>query len=138
MISLANLKLYQTNLEVLKDKTGDLNSLFKELQLGVGGVEVESATGAIGIKMGTAVITKSSAPAVMTLALPTATTDDGKILRIYAIGAQAHTVTTPAHGINANKNVTTFGGALGDCIVLLAYQAVWYVVSTVNQTLSGS
>ena|SRR5438132_4117409 len=99
-------------------------------------VEVEAASGAIGIKAGAAVITKSSAAAVMTLAAPTAATDDGKVLRVVSTTAQAHTVTTPANKLNGNKLTATFGGAVGDCLDLIAYNGVWYVLPSTNITLS--
>jgi hypothetical protein len=93
-------------------------------------VEVESANGAIGIKEGTAFITKASA-AALTLAapvsgLPSAAGDDGKCLRIIATTAAAHTVTTPANKLNGATHVATFGGAIGDCLELFAYGGVWY------------
>lgn len=137
MISTADLQTYEINIELLKGHPGSLLNLITELQL-MGQIENEAASGAIGIKLGTALITKSSAAAVMTLALPTAGVDDGKTLDILSISAQAHTVTTPVHGLNTNKNVTTFGGAVGDKISLIAYNGTWYVKAQTNQTLSGS
>jgi|GEM_PF-3103848 len=99
-----------------------------------------AASGAITNKEGCAIITKSSAAGVMTLAAPTAGTDDGKKLTVWSATAQAHTITTAAAGINGNKNVATFGGAIQDKAVLRAYNGKWYLdaVESINITLSGS
>lgn len=101
--------------------------------------QVASADGAISIKDGVVIITKASA-AALTLANPTATVDDYKILRIISATAAAHTVSNAAGaGFNAGgsgADVGTFGGAKGDNLVVMAYQGVWYVVSKVNVTLA--
>lgn len=100
--------------------------------------QVVSADGAITIKDGVVVITKGSAAAV-TLADPTATTDDGKILTVISATAYAHTLSNAAgsgfNGGGSGSDVGTFGGAKGDGIVLMAYQGDWYVVSKTNVTL---
>lgn len=97
-----------------------------------------SGDGAIAVKSGVVVITKGSA-AALTIADPTAGTDDYKILRILAATAHAHTVDNSAgSGFNAGgagADVGTFGGAKGDNIVLMAYQGDWFVISKVNVTL---
>lgn len=98
---------------------------------------VASADGAITVKSGVVYVTKAGVCA-MTIADPTATTDDGKILRVIATTASAHTLTYATTGFNAGgggKDVGTFGGAKGDNIVITAYQGVWYVISNVNVTL---
>jgi hypothetical protein len=105
---------------------------------GVLGFEVESADGAIGIKEGTAIITKGTA-AALTLVAPTSGSpasggDDGKILRIIGTTAAAHTVTTPSNAINGNKHIATFA-AVGDSIRLVAYNAKWYAFGN-STTLS--
>ncbi len=89
--------------------------------------EVESADGAIGITAGQAIITKGSA-ATLTLAAPTVTTDDYKILRIEDTTGFAHTVTTPANKINGSLHIVTFDANKGSFIELLAYQGVWYTM----------
>lgn len=94
------------------------------------GVEVDAASGAIALKEGTVFITKPSAAAAMTLVAPTAGLpnaggDDGKVLRIVGVTAEAHTVTTPANKINGNKHIATFAN-VGDTIELFAYNGVWY------------
>lgn len=99
---------------------------------------VAAEDGAIAVKSGVVVITKGSA-AALTIADPTATTDDFKILKIIAATAHAHTVSNAAgSGFNAGgagTDVGTFGGAKGDNIVLMAYQGDWFVISKVNVTL---
>jgi hypothetical protein len=90
--------------------------------------------GAIAIKTGTVAITKAGV-AALTLAAPTATTDDGKVLTIIATTANAHTVTTPAAKLNG-LHIATFGGAVGDSLVLEAYQGVWYTRSARNVVVS--
>lgn len=99
---------------------------------------VASADGAITQKEGTVFITKGSA-AALTIADPTATTDDNKRLLVIATTAFAHTLSNAAgSGFNvggAATDVGTFGGAKGDNIELIAYQGKWYVVGKVNVTL---
>lgn len=79
------------------------------------------------------VITKSSAAAAMTLAAPTATTDDGIIIEITADGstARAHTVTATGLFLSgaAAVDVATFPAANGASIRLMAYQAKWILLS---------
>ncbi len=98
--------------------------------------EIEAASGAIGIKVGQAIITKSSAAAVMTLGLPTPTLDDNKILRVIATTAQAHTVAVDTNGFDGSAKLATFGGAVGDSMTMIAYQGVWYVITTRNVSLT--
>lgn len=103
-------------------------------------VEVDSANAAIGLKEGTVFITKASAEA-LTLALPTAGLpsaggDDGKELEIVSTTAYAHTVTTPASGLNGASHIATFGTAVGNNIRLKAYSGGWYVISSIGITLS--
>ncbi len=98
---------------------------------------VMSADGAIAVTSGVVVITKSSA-AALTLAAP-ASADDGKLLYIVSTTAQAHTVTNSSPGFNAGgaaNDVATFGAAIGNNLVLLAYNQKWYVVSSVGITLA--
>lgn len=101
-------------------------------------VTVAAADGAIAVKTGTVYITKAGV-AALTLADPTATTDDGCELAIIAATAHAHTVSNAAgSGFNAGgagADVGTFGGARGDSMLLEAYQGVWYVRNLRNVTL---
>lgn len=98
-------------------------------------IEVELASGAIGITRGTAVITKAGI-AVMTLASPVAGTDDGKVLRIVSTSAFAHTVTTPALGINTTLHIATFAANVGSAIELVAYAGTWMMFNQIGITLS--
>ena len=102
-------------------------------------VELAAANGAINLKAGVAVITKTGSLAAMTLAAPTAGTDDGKILVIVAATAFAHTGTNASPGFNnagASGDVATFGGAIGDSMQVVAYNGRWHVVSLRNVTLA--
>lgn len=97
--------------------------------------------GAITIPNGntTYFITKAGV-AAMTLADPTADDDDGLRLTFMATTANAHTLDNSAgSGFNAGgagADEGTFGGAIGDSIVLEAYQGVWYVINNINVTLA--
>jgi hypothetical protein len=93
--------------------------------------------GAISSAPGTIAITKATPLGSSTLATPTVTTHDGYILRITSTTAQAHVVSCASGKVNGGTTTTlTFGGAIGDSIVLVAYQGVWYSVANTNVTLS--
>ena len=98
------------------------------------GVEVDAASGAIGITEGFVFITASSAAAMIlalpVAGLPSAGGDDGRKLVINSTTANAHTVTTPSNGINGNHHVATFGGAVTDSLELVAYNGKWRTVGT--------
>lgn len=126
---------------VTGDITGDITgNVAGDL---TGGVKLTTQeltdSGAITIKSGVVILNKAGVIAA-TLADPTATTDDGKVLRIYSITAQAHTVDNSAgsgyNGGGAGADVGTFGGAIADHFTLLAWQGVWYVLDNVNVTLA--
>ena len=101
-------------------------------------VSAVTANGAITVPSANTTfdITKAGV-AAMTIVNPTATTHDGLQLTFMAITANAHTLTnTTGFGAGgAGSDVATFGGAVGDNIVIEAYQGIWYVVSTRNVTL---
>lgn len=91
---------------------------------------VAAASGAIPIVSGTVMITKSTA-AALTLALPiagpaSAGGHDGCVLNIIGVSAHAHTVTTPANGINGADDTATYAAA-GDIAVFIAYNGGWIV-----------
>lgn len=73
----------------------------------------------------------------MTLANPT-TAQNGMIMVITATNASAHTVTYTAgfNGGTAARDVATYGGAIGDNMVIIANAGVWWVISTRNVTLA--
>jgi hypothetical protein len=111
-------------------------------RLEIGGLfQSEALTGdaLISIKNGVATLNKGSAIAA-TLAKPTATTDDFKILTIASLTAQAHTLALTAGSFGnggANFVKATYGGAIGDEITLMAFNAQWYVIGQVGITLSS-
>lgn len=100
-------------------------------------VQVGSANGAITIVDGYVYLTKAGV-AAMTLADPPKKFK-GTTLTIIALTANAHTVSNAAgsgfNGGGAGADVGTFGGAVGDKLVLTAYNGVWYVVDNTNVTL---
>lgn len=61
-----------------------------------------------------------------TLATPTATTDDGKIVRVTDVGGHAHTITCTSNKIVPSHHLVTFNGTAGSWIELEAYQGLWY------------
>jgi hypothetical protein len=96
-------------------------------------VQTLTGDGAITIKHGIVRLNKGSAINA-TLANPSAGTDDYKMLVIAAVTAQANTVTcTEGFGnptadcIKEGEDVATFGGAIGDCLTVVAYNGAWYV-----------
>ena len=97
------------------------------------------ANGAITQKSGVIAINKAGVCA-LTIADPTDVTDDGKILRIIAYTASAHTVDNSAgSGFNiggAGSDIGTFGGAIGDNMTIVASNGKWLVLSKVNVTLA--
>lgn len=100
-------------------------------------VTLAAADGAISVKQGVVVITKATA-AALTLAAPTATTDDGKVLRIVSSTAAAHTVTQTTPGFNGGtttSDVATYGAAIGNAMELVAYNGVWLVSNLTGVTL---
>jgi len=80
--------------------------------------------------------------AAMTIVDPTATTHDGVTLAFIATTANAHTLSNAAgsgffSSGGGTKDIATFGGAIGDGLVISAYQGKWYIVpgGTLNATL---
>lgn len=96
-----------------------------------------TASGAIAEKFGVDTLSGAGALA-MTLADPITGTDDGKILRIVAHTAHAHTVTLAGGFQGGANHKATFGGAIGDTLVVLALLGKWYFQPSINQTLSAS
>lgn len=99
--------------------------------------QIVTATGAITISAGVVFLTKAGV-AVMTIAAP-AVGMDGAMLVIVSSTAQAHTVTFATTGFNgggAGSDVATFGGAIGDSMIIVAYDGDWLVVGNENVTLA--
>lgn len=103
-----------------------------------GQLQVLGASGAVIIKPSTVIITKAGV-AALTIADP-ATTDNGCEMAFISSTANAHTLSNAAgSGFNAGgaaSDVGTFGGAIGDNIVIVAYGGKWLVKSKVNVTLA--
>lgn len=118
--------------DVTGDVTGNISGEVKRQK------QVGSADGAITIKDGFVFLTKAGV-AAMTLADPTAITDDGKELTVIALTANAHTVTIAGglNGAGAGADVGTFGGAVGDRFSVVAYNGKWYAAGVnVNVTFA--
>lgn len=98
-------------------------------------VTAASADGAITIANGTVKVTKGSA-AALTLAAPS-TAQEGIRMLITAQTAHAHTVTVTAgfNGGGTGADVATFGGAVGDCMEIIAINQKWNVISLRNVSL---
>jgi hypothetical protein len=96
-----------------------------------------TVAGAIAIKPGLVMLNTGTAGAI-TLAppvagLPAAGGNDGQAITIVAEDGEAYTVTTTAvNQINGNKHIATFGGAAGDSMRLIAYNAIWWVAEGLN------
>lgn len=82
-------------------------------------------------------ITKAGV-AALTLAAPTAGTEDGLQVEIVSNTANAHTLT--ATGLfrdgSASVNLATFAAQIGASIILQAIGGKWFVVMTRNVTIS--
>lgn len=100
-------------------------------------VAIYPVNAAITTKIGTAILSKGTAGAY-TIANPTATTDDGKRLKITSTTAAAHVITDATSGFNnkGSSGTLTFGAAIGNSCTLFAYQGKWYVTSKVNVTVA--
>lgn len=96
------------------------------------------ASGAINPRTSANYVLTKAGVAAMTLAAPTATTDDGVEICITSNTTNAHTLT--ATGLlgtgSASVNVATFAAFLGAGLVLIAYQGKWLVKSAVGITFS--
>jgi hypothetical protein len=100
-----------------------------------------AASGAIAVPTGntTYFITKAGV-AAMTLVDPTATTHDGLRLTFISATAESHTLSNAAgsgfNGVGAGADIGTFGGAIGDHLIIEAYQGKWYVIDNVGVVLA--
>lgn len=92
-----------------------------------------TASGAITIQPGVTFINGTTL--AMTLANPT-TEQNGTIMIILSTNASAHTVTYTAGfgGGTTARDVATFGGAVNDGFVIVAFNGVWWTISTRNVT----
>lgn len=92
--------------------------------------------GALRIQNGTQNI-GSSGGLSMTLAAP-AVYQNGVTMLLFASTAQAHTVTYTAgfYGNTTSSDVATYGGAIGDFLVVQAVNGTWRVLSQKNITIA--
>lgn len=65
----------------------------------------------------------------LTLAVPSV---DGQLCTFIDETGHAHTVTTPASGINGATHIATFGGTAGSSIQFVSRNSIWWVVGTPN------
>ena len=103
-------------------------------------VAAVTASGAISATQGLIAVTAGSV-AALTLAAPVAGLpspggNDGQTLEILSTTAYAHTVTTPSNAINGSKHIATFAAAVGNFLILEAYNGVWYALAQTGITLS--
>jgi hypothetical protein len=122
------------NLKKNVAQVGDIQTIYED-EISPN-VQVASANGAITIEAGVVAITKATACA-LTLAAPSVA-QNGTVMTIVATTAAAHTVTQTTPGFNnagTSGDVATFGGAIGDSMVIVAYGGRWHTVSLRNVTL---
>jgi hypothetical protein len=94
------------------------------------------STDVLPVQYTTAFITTGSADAA-TLALPVAGADDGKILTVISTTAFAHTITTPASGLQpGNLHICTFTAAAGNYCQFTAFNGAWWVGNKLNATIT--
>lgn len=106
---------------VVGDVTGNANGA-------AFGQQVITGDSAITLKTGHVAITKGSAAAI-TIAAPTAGTDDGKVLMIVAETAFAHVVTCSSNGFDDKgaSGTLTWTAAKGNSVILIARNGRWWV-----------
>lgn len=107
----------------------------------IGGVQTPiiavSADGAIAVPSESTIyrITKAGV-AAMTLVDPTAVTHDGIMLTFLGATANAHTLDLVT-GINGGAaDIGTFGGAVGDGVVIVAINGEWFQVPGSNTNVT--
>lgn len=102
-------------------------------------VDIYTADGAILVDTAIAVLAKTSA-AAMTLAAPTAGTDDGIRIQLVAGTAFAHVVTATGlidDGVTGGaKNTVTLGAFVGASCELMAYNGHWVVLNLKVATIA--
>lgn len=103
----------------------------------VGAVQAITGDGAITIQTGMVVLSKGSAAAI-TIAAPTAGDHDGIEITVVTLTAQAHVITQGTVGFNAkgSSGTVTFTAAIGNAVVLRAYNGNWYAVVKTGVTVA--
>ncbi len=99
--------------------------------------QILSGDGAITILSGHVAITKGSVAAI-TIAAPTAGTDDGKVLLINTETAFAHVITCSSNGFDdkGSSGTITFTAAKGNSVILLARNGRWWVFAPRGVTVA--
>jgi hypothetical protein len=123
------------------DLTGDVTGDLTGNVTGATQIPVDTsgtAAGAIAIGDGDKlVLVGGSGSVALTLAEPTAGTDDGKIVRFTSLSAHDSTITPGTVGFNAgNDTIATLGGAIGDGLTVVAYNGEYYILSNINATIA--
>lgn len=97
-----------------------------------------TADGAIAVPtVNTTYFITKAGVAAMTIVAPTATTHDGIRLTFISATANAHTLDMASSGINeGSADIGTWGGAKGDGVTIIAYQAHWYQVPGSNANVT--
>jgi hypothetical protein len=97
-----------------------------------------SASGAVSPHVSDNYIITKAGVAALTLAAPTAGTDDGVTITLTSATANAHTLT--ATGLlntgSASVNVATFAAHAGASVKLQAYQGTWNALAQIAITFS--
>lgn len=97
-----------------------------------------AASGAVPVRPPADYVITKAGVAALTLAAPTAGTDDGVTISIISSTLFAHTLT--ATGLlstgTASVNVATFAAFAGAGLTLKAYNGLWLVTSSVGITFS--
>ena len=98
------------------------------------GVTLTGATDALAF--GTDNFITTAGVDATTLATPTPTTDDFKIVRVTDVGGHAHTITASANKIVPSHHLVTFGGTAGAWIEFEIYQGLFYPRANSGVTIS--
>jgi hypothetical protein len=108
-----------------------------------GVANILSASGAINPHQSALYVITKAGVAALTLAAPTAGSDDNVIIEVISTTANAHTITTPAAGniqdgnTSGHNTVATFNAHIGASIRLRAYNGTWYVEQEVGCSLTS-
>jgi len=102
------------------------------------GLVAVAASGAIAPRTSASYVITKAGVAAMTLAAPTAGTDDGVEIFVTSGTANAHTITTVnlLKTGSANVAIATFAASIGAGVWLVAYNGFWHVKSQIGITFS--
>lgn len=95
----------------------------------VGARQAITGDGAITVQNAYVILSKATAAAI-TIAAPTAGTQDGLTIQVITATAQAHVITCATDGFNAkgSSGTCTFTAAIGNSVTLRADTGHWYTV----------